>query len=351
MKAITYTEYGSPDVLRLTEVPQPMPARGEVLVRVHAASVNYGDMLARRFGKLTAREFNMALFMYIPARLAFGLNKPRNPILGSEFSGHVAAVGEGVTRFKVGDAVFGYRGAALGTYVEYLTMRADGMIAPLPSGLTLEEAATVPYGALTALTLLRKSAIKPGQRVLIIGASGSIGAAAVQLAKHQGAHVTGVCGTPRVAFVRALGADQVIDYTREDFTQNGQTYDLIVDVLGKGSFGRSRRSLTPEGRYLFASFKMKQILQALWTSRFSKRKVICTLSNEKPSDLQAISELIEAGHYRAIVDRAFPMEQAAEAHRYAESGGKQAPVVIRIAPEPAESRPAVSTAQRVAVTV
>jgi NADPH:quinone reductase-like Zn-dependent oxidoreductase len=302
-----------------------------VLVKVHAVSVNYGDLIARRFGHVSPREFNMPLILWLLTRAAFGLRKPRNPILGSEFAGRVEAVGKDVTRFKAGDAVFGYRGQKQGAYAEYVTMPAEGMIAPLPQGMTFEEAAVVPGGAMTALNLLRKADIQPGQRVLIIGASGSIGGAAVQLAKHYGAHVTGICSTPRIAYVKALGADEVIDYTREDFTRNGVVYDLIFDVLGRGSLGRSKRSLKVGGLYLMASFKMKQVFQMLWTSKFGKRKVICALSNEKPSDLLHIRDLIEAGQYKAIVDRAFPMTQAAEAHRYAESGGKQASIVISVA--------------------
>lgn len=339
MKAIVYTEYGSPDVLHLSDLPMPEPKAGEVLVRVHAAHVNYGDLIGRDFRHVTARQFNMPGILWLLSRFAFGLNKPSKHVLGSEFSGRVEAVGSGVTRFKAGDAVFGYRGQNMGAYAEFVTMAQDGMIAPLPHGMTLEEAATVPYGALTALTLLRRADIQPGQRVLIIGASGAIGGAAVQLAKHYGAHVTGICGTPRMDYVKALGADEVIDYTREDFTRNGKVYDLIFDVLGRGSFNRSKRSLKVGGLYLMASFKMKQLFQMLITRRFGRRKLVCALSNEKPSDLMVIHDLIEAGHYRAIVDRTFPMAQAADAHRYAESGGKQASIVIHMAaaPEPART--------------
>lgn len=338
MKAIVYTEYGSPDVLHLAEIPQPEPKAGEVLVRVHTAAVNFGDLMGRNFGNVSARAFNMPAFMWLLARMAFGFSKPSKHVLGSEFSGHVEAVGAGVTRFRVGDPVFGYRGQKLGAYAEFITMPADGVIAPLPQGITLEEAASIPYGALTALSLLRKANLQPGQRVLIIGASGAIGGAAVQLARHYGAHVTGVCGTPRVDYVKALGADEVIDYTREDFTQNGKVYDLIFDILGRGDFNRSRQSLKPGGMYLMASFKMKQVLQMLITKRFGRRKLICALSGETPADLMTIHDLIEAGHYRAIIDRAFLMTQAADAHRYAESGGRQASIVIRMSPAAAPER-------------
>lgn len=328
MKAIVYTEYGSPDVLHLAEVAQPVPADHEVLVRVQAVSVNYGDLIGRRFGKLSPREFNMPFFMWALARMAFGLSRPNNQILGSEFAGHIEAVGKDVTRFRAGDAVFGYRGQKMGSYAEYLTMPAEGLIAPLPPNMTCEQAAAVPYGALTALTLLRRARLQPGQRVLIIGASGAIGAAAVQLAKHDGAHVTGICGPTGLAYVKTLGADQVIDYTRQDYTRNGETYDLIFDVLGRGSFVASQKSLNPNGLYMLASFKMKQVFQMLRTSRSSGRKVLCVLSNEKPADLLHISSLIESGHYQSVIDRSFPRAQACEAHAYVESGTKQANVVI-----------------------
>ena len=243
----------------------------------------------------------------------------------------VEAVGAQVTRFKPGDAVFGYRGQNMGAYAEYVCMPESGMLALKPATMTFEEAATVPYGALTALALLRKVNLQPGQKVLINGASGGIGAAAVQLAKYYGAEVTGVCGTPRLDFVKALGADKVIDYTKEDFTRSGETYDVIFDILGKTSFGRGRKALKPNGRYLFASFKMKQLLQMLWTKIAGGQKVICALSSEKPDDLTFIKGLIEAGQYKAIVDRRYPMTQAAEAHRYVEQGHKKGNVVIAVA--------------------
>ena len=328
MKAIVYTEYGPPDVLKLTEVTQPVPADNEILVKVHAAPVNFGDLMARNFGNISAREFNMPAILYFPARLAFGWRKPKKPILGSEFAGEVAAVGSAVTRFQPGDAVFGYPGQKMGAYAEYLCIAEDGMVAIKPANLSDAAAATVPYGGLTALTLLRRVNIRPGQKVLINGASGGIGAAAVQLAKHYGAEVTGVCGAPRLEYVKALGADQVIDYTKEDFTQNGETYDLIFDILGRSSFARCKGSLKPNGVYLLASFKMKAVLQMLWTKWVGDKKVICAFSNEKPEDLIFVKKLIEAGQYTALVDRTFPMDAAAEAHRYVDSGHKQGNVVL-----------------------
>ncbi len=331
MKAIVYTQYGSPDVLQLQEVTRPAPKADELLIRISATSVCFGDVLARKFNTTTPRTFSMPALFWLLSRLEFGWRKPRKPILGSAFAGEVAAVGGAVTRFKPGDAVFGYRGPSFGAYAEYLCMPETGMVALQPSNLSAEEAASVPYGALTALSLLKKADIQPGQKVLINGASGAIGSAALQLAKYYGAHVTGVCGTARLAMVKALGADAVIDYTQEDFTRNGQTYDLIFDVLGKTSFSRCKNSLTPNGRYLLASFKMKQLFQMLWTSRVGGKKVICALSSETQADLEQIRDLVEAGVISTVVDRAYPLAQAAEAHRYVEAGQRTGHVVLTVA--------------------
>ncbi|MFN8531186.1 MAG: NAD(P)-dependent alcohol dehydrogenase [Anaerolineae bacterium] len=331
MKAVVYTEYGTPEVLHVAEVTTPMPKENEVLVRVHAVPVNFGDLLARNFKSVTAKTFSMPGLFLLPAKLAFGINKPKIRVLGSEFAGVVESVGSGVTQFKPGDKVFGYRGERMGAYAEYVCIAADGMVAKMPSNMTFEEAAAVPYGAYTALSLLKKVGIQPGQKVLINGASGGIGSYAVQLAKEFGAQVTGVCGAPRMAFVKSLGADKVIDYRKFDFTQSGERYDLIVDIQGKRSFAECKRVLNPNGRVLYVSFKMKQLLQMLWTQRFGSQKVICALSSEHQADLVYIRDLIEAGKIKSVIDRCFPMEQTADAHRYAESGSKQGHVVVRFA--------------------
>lgn len=330
MKAVVYTEYGSPDVLQLKEVEKPTPQANEILIKVHATPVNFGDTIARKLGKAQGKDFHMPRLFLLFARIEFGFRKPKKGILGSEFAGVVEAVGKDVTKFKVGDPVFGYLGMKMGANAEYLCIPEEGMVAHKPANVTYEEAAAIPGGALTALTLLRKVNIQSGQKVLINGASGSIGSYALQLAKYFGAEVTGVCGTPRVAMVKALGADKVIDYTKEDFTtsQNGESYDLIVDVLGKSSFGRCKRVLKPNGRLLYVSFRMKQVFQMLWTSRFGNRKVICALSNETPEDLAFITELVAAGKLKAIIDRCYPLEQTADAHRYVENGHKTGVVVI-----------------------
>jgi NADPH:quinone reductase-like Zn-dependent oxidoreductase len=331
MKAVVYTEYGSPDVLHLREVAKPTPKDNEVRVRVRATPVNFGDLIARRFNTTTPRTFSMPAFFWLPARLAFGFSRPKKNILGSEFAGVVEAVGRDVNNFKVGDPVFGYRGMNMGANAEYLCMPENGAIAIRPANMSDEEAASVPYGALTALGILRKANIQPGHNVLINGASGSIGSYAVQLAKYYGADVTGVCSTPRLGLVKSLGADRVIDYTREDFTQSGETYDLIVDVLNKSSFARCRRVLKPNGRYLLVSFHLKQIIQMFITSMVGGPKVICAMSSEKREDLLFIKELVEAGKIKAVVDRCYPLEQTAEAHRYVEKGHKTGSVVIRLA--------------------
>lgn len=330
MKAILHEEFGPPDVLQIKEVEKPVPGDNEILIRVCATSVNYGDVIARNFRSVTPRKFNMPFLFWLIARISFGLTKPKINILGSEFAGEVEAVGKDVRRFKAGDQVFGYRGQSMGAYTEYLCMPEDGVVALKPANMTYEEAAVVPSGGMTALHILRKVNIQRGQKVLINGASGGIGSIAVQLTREAGAEVTGVCGTPRLEFVKSLGADHVIDYTQEDFTQNGETYDLIFDVLGRSSFSRCKSSLKPNGRYLLASFKMKQLFQMAWTSITGGKKVLCVLSPQSSEDLGCLKELIEAGKIKSVIDRSFPLEQAAEAHRYVENGRKQGNVVISV---------------------
>jgi NADPH:quinone reductase-like Zn-dependent oxidoreductase len=330
MKAIVFTEYGSPDVLQLKEVAKPTPKDDEILVRVHATPVNYGDLTARNFANLSLSEFNMPAPLWLPARMSFGWNKPKINILGGELAGEVEAVGKKVKKFKPGDQVFAYTGMNMGANAEYLCLPEAGIVALKPANLTYEEASTLPYGAIMALSLLRKVNIRPGQKVLINGASGGIGSMAVQVAKHFGTEVTGVCGTPRLEYVKSLGADKVIDYTKDDFTRNGETYDLIFDILGRSSFSRLKRSLKPNGIYLLASYKMKQLFQMFRTSMFGGQKVICAMASEKSEDLVFIKELVEAGKIKTIIDKCYPLEQAAEAHRYVESGLKKGPVVITL---------------------
>lgn len=331
MKAIVCTEYGPPDVLQLKEVTKPAPKDNEILIRVYATSVNYGDLVARNFKEISPREFNMPFIFWLLAKISFGLRKPKITRLGSELAGEVEAVGKDVKRFKKGDQVFGYPGQSFGAYAEYLCLPENGVLAIKPVNMTYEEAAVVPYGAIMALNLLRKVNVHSGQKVLINGASGGIGSAAVQIAKYFGAEVTGICGTPRLEFVKSLGADKVIDYTKEDFTQNGETYDLIFDILGKSSFSCCKSSLKPNGILLFASFKMKQLFQMLWTSMTSSsRRVICAIAPGSTEDLLSVKELIEAGKIKAVIDRCYPLEQIAEAHSYVEKGHKKGNVVITL---------------------
>jgi len=330
MKAIVYTKYGPPDVLQLKEAEKPTPKDNEILIRVYATPVNYGDIIARNFSNISPSEFNMPMLLWLPARISFGLRKPKNPILGSEFAGEIEAIGKGVKKFRKGDQVFAYRGMSMGANAEYLCMPEDGMVGIKPANMTYEEAACVPYGGIMALSLLRKVNIQSGQKVLINGASGGIGSLAVQLAKYYGAEVTGVCSTPRLELVKSLGADKVIDYIKEDFTKNGERYDLIFDILGRSSFSRCKGSLTQNGRYLLASFKMRKLFQMLGTSIIGSKKVICALASEKSEYLIFLKELVEAGKIRSVIDRCYPLEQTAEAHRYVEKGQKKGNVVITL---------------------
>lgn len=328
MKSVVCTKYGPPEVLQIKEVEKPAPKDNEVLIRVHAASVNYGDLIARNFKDVTPSKFNMPMLLWIISKLVFGLRKPRIKVLGSEFSGEIESIGVNVKKFKQGDKVFGYLGANMGAYAEYICLPETGCLAIKPENMTYNEAAAVSYGAIMALPLLKKVNLKPGQKILINGASGSIGSAAVQIARHFGAEVTGVCGTPRLEFVKALGADKVIDYTKDDFTQNGEKYDVIFDILGKSSFSQNKNSLNENGIYLLASFKTKQLFQMLMTSISGGRKVICSIAPGSLNDLILVKELIEEGKIKTIIDKQFPLEQTAEAHRYVEEGNKKGSVVI-----------------------
>jgi NADPH:quinone reductase-like Zn-dependent oxidoreductase len=331
MKAIVYKEYGGPDVLHLQEVEKPYPKGNEVLVRVHAVSVNYGDIIARNFRNIQASEFNMLSLFRILARFGFGFSKPRINILGNTFAGEVEMVGNDVTQFKKGEQVFGYTGEKMGAYAEYLCLPQDGILAVKPSDMTYEEAASVPYGATMALCLLKKVNITKGQSVLIIGASGAIGSSAVQLASHYfGAEVTGVCSTQGMEAVKSLGAVKVIDYRKEDFTQNGETYDLIFDILGKGSFSKYRASLKQNGVYLLASFKTAKLFQMLRTSIIGDKKVICALAVPNQGDLVFIKEFLEERKLKPVIDRCFPFEEAAQAHRHVEAGSKRGNVVLTL---------------------
>jgi NADPH:quinone reductase-like Zn-dependent oxidoreductase len=330
MKAIIYTQYGPPDVLQLQEVAKPAPGDHEILIKVFATPVSFGDVLVRNFKAVTPKKFHMPFLFWLIGKFYFGFSKPRITIPGSEFSGVVESVGRNVKRFRAGDEVFGYSGSRMGAYAGYLCMPESGVVSMKPANTTHPEAAAMPYGAIMALHVIRKANISPGQQVLVNGASGGIGPAVVQLAKYHGAIVTGVCGTPRMDYVKSLGADKVIDYKNTDFTKNGETYDFIIDILGKRSFSQCKNSLKEGGRLMLISFKMKQVFSMLWTSLSGGKKVDCILSTEKAEDLDYIRNLTEEGKFRSVVDRCFPLEQAAEAHAYAESGNKTGSIVITV---------------------
>jgi NADPH:quinone reductase-like Zn-dependent oxidoreductase len=316
MKAIVYEKFGSPDVLQLKEVSKPTPKDNEALIKIYATAVTKEDPDMR-----SSPGFN-------------GILKPRHPILGQELAGEVEATGKDVTRFKPGDQVFGID--SFGAYAEYKCMPENGALAIMPFNLSYEEAASVPNGALTALPFLRdKAKVQSRQTVLIYGASGSVGAAAVQLSRYYGSNVTGVCSTANLEWVKTLGADQVIDYTQEDFTQNGKSYDIVFDTVGKCSFSACKGSLTDEGIYL-ATVPMPAImLQALWTAKRGGKKVKFAATGlrpakEKVKDLAFLTELIETGKIKPVIDRCYPLEQMAEAHRYVEAGHKKGNVVITV---------------------
>ena len=315
MKAIVYTKFGPPEVLHLQEVETPAPKANEVLIKIYATTVVKEDPDLRR-----SPGFN-------------GFLKPRHPILGQELAGEVEAVGSAVTRFKPGDQVYGID--MFGAYAEYKCMPENGALAIKPANLSYEEAASVPNGALTALPFLRdKGRIQSGQTTLIYGASGSVGAAAVQLARYYGAEVTAVCSAANLEWVKSLGADQVIDYTREDFTENGKTYEVIFDTVGKCSFSGCKSSLTEKGLFLTTVPTPAIMFQALSTARGGKQVKFTAAglrpAREKIKDLTFLTELIEAGKMKVVIDRCYPLEQIAEAHRYVEQGHKKGNVVITV---------------------
>lgn len=329
MKAIVYTEYGPPDVLHLREVDRPEPNEKDVLISIRATAVTFADRKVRNF-TFPPREFWLPMPLWPLARLDFGIRKPRRNILGSELAGVVESVGKDVMHFKKGDRVYGTTEANLGAYAEYVCMPEDGVLAVKPESMTFEEAAPVPHGGITASFFMSEKNIRPGDRVLINGASGGIGQFAVQLAKYYGAEVTGVCSTPRIEWVKNLGADTVVDYTEEDFTKNGQTYDVIFDTAVVTSFSRCKNSLKDNGRYLLAVFGMRELFQMLWTSITGGKKVICGLAPIQQERLTFLSKLIDAGKIISVIDRSYPLEQTADAHWYVEAGGKKGNVVIII---------------------
>jgi NADPH:quinone reductase-like Zn-dependent oxidoreductase len=323
VKAIVYEKYGSPDVLQLKEVAKPAPQANEILIRIHATTVTAGDWRMRKADPFLARLFN-------------GLLKPTKVnILGFEIAGEVEAIGSAVQQFKPGDAVFAWNGFTFGGYAEYKCLPENEVVALKPVNMTYEQAAAVPTGGMTALSYLRKGNIQPGQKILIYGASGSVGTFAVQLAHYFGADVTGVCSTANVELVQSLGANRVIDYTREDFTAAGAGYDVIFETVGKSSFAACKNILKPDGLYLAGSAGPREMLQQAWTSRRGGRQVIAGTIAPVKADLVFLKGLIESGKIRSVIDRCYPFDQIPDAHRYVEKGHKKGNVVINVTQQPA----------------
>jgi NADPH:quinone reductase-like Zn-dependent oxidoreductase len=324
MRAVVYDHYGPPEVLRVEEVESPVPKDDEVLVKVHATTLNRADVHTREAN--ASSGFAIGLL----SRAVSGLRGPRRRILGSEFAGEVAGKGPAVTEFALGDRVFGNTGFAFGAHAELICVPESRWIAPMPAGTSFEEVAPLTDGAFNALWCLRLAGPQKGQKVLVYGASGAIGTAAVQLAKHFGAEVTAVCSTKNLALMTTLGADAVIDYTQDDFTRNGQTYHVIFDAVGKHSFDRCKGSLASGGSYL-ATDGFKNLYLALWTSRFGDKKVMFKLPPRYTKlDVLLLKELVEAGEYHAVIDRVVPLEDVVEAARYVETEQKTGNVVLTV---------------------
>ena len=324
MRAVVYDRYGPPEVLRLEDVERPVPKEDEVLVRVHATTVNRLDTATREANRRSG------LAISLMGRLVLGLRRPRHRTLGTEFAGEIEAVGAAVSEFAVGDRVFGNSGLRFGAHAEYIAIPVSARIARMPAGMSFEEAAPITDGALNALTCLKQADLRKGRTILIYGASGAIGTAGVQLARAFGADITAVCNTKNLELVRSLGADRVIDYTQEDFTKNGQTYDVILDAVGKLSFRRCRRSLQPNGIYL-PTDGFANLMWALVTSRSQGKKVLFQIPpRQTKEDVLFLKELIETGRYRPVIDRRYRLEDVIEAARYVETEQKTGNVVLTV---------------------
>ncbi|MEX0968327.1 MAG: NAD(P)-dependent alcohol dehydrogenase [Bacteroidia bacterium] len=325
MRAVVFKRFGNPDVLQLAEIEKPVPKSNEVLVKIHATSVTAEDP--------KMRSFNHPPLLKLPVGLMFGFRKPKIPVLGMEFSGTVETAGNKVKMYKPGDQVFGYTGLSFGAYAEYKCLPENGMLYFKPENLSFEESATIVNGPLSALVYLKKKGrIKKGDRVLIYGASGSVGTAAVQLAKYFGATVIGVCSTKNIEIVKSIGADHVIDYTKEDFIESNERFDIIFDTIGKTSMKSCMKLLTPKGKYLLTEFGISHILAAIYSSLFNRKKVIVAASNIywKQEDLSFLKEIVEEGHFKPVVDQTFQLEEIGKAHKYVEAGHKVGNVVVSV---------------------
>ena len=322
MKAFIYTKYGPPDVIQLKEVAKPVPRDNEVLIKTHTTTVTSGDW--------RARSLAMPVGFGLIGRLVLGVLRPRQSILGSELAGEVESVGKDVSKFEVGDQVFAFSGAGMGCHAEYKCMPEDGAVILKPANLTYDEAAAISFGGTTALDFFRRAKLQNGEKVLINGTSGGVGTAAVQLARHFGANVTGVCSTANMELVRSLGANHVIDYTKGDFTENSETYDIIVDTVGTAPFSRSKGALKERGRLLLVLGGLPDILWMPWVSMTSSKKVITGPAAEHVEDLRFLAKLAEEGEFKPVIDRRYPFEQIAEAHSYVDTGRKKGNVVITL---------------------
>ncbi len=318
MKAIVCGSYGSPEVLELVEVPKPVPRDNQLLIRIRATSVTAGDVRLRKPDPFAVR-------------FGFGLLRPKYPILGVVLAGEVESVGKNVTRYKAGDKVFGSAGMTCGTYAEYVCVGEDGTLALIPEGMSFEEAAAIPFGGTTALWFLKKGDIQGGGRVLVYGASGAVGTSAVQLAKHFGAHVTGVCSTANLEMVRFLGADEVIDYTAGEVSLPAGTFDIVLDTVGESPFATCVTALKERGKYLrVVHMDPAGILRGIWVSMTTDKKVIGGVISETADDMAFLKGLIENGSLRPVIDKVYTLEQIPEAHAYVERGHKKGNVIVTV---------------------
>jgi len=320
MKAFVCRRFGPPDVLELMEIAKPSPGDHEVLIKVRVATVTAGDWRTRSC--IVPKGFGLF------AHLSLGFKRPRHPVLGSELSGEIESVGKAVERFKVGDQVFAFCFPSMGCHAEYKCIAENGPLVPKPPNLSHEEAAILSFGGTTALGFLKKAGIRRGNKVLVNGASGAVGTAAVQLAKHFGAEVTGVCSTGNLALVKSIGADNVIDYTRDDFTRNGETYDILVDTAGTAPFSRSEGSLKKGGRLLVVLGSLGDMLRAPWVSMTGGKKIVAGIATWDVEDLRFLASLAASGELKPVIDRRYPFERMIEAHRYVDTGHKKGNVVI-----------------------
>lgn len=317
MKAAVYSQYGQPDVLQIKEVEKPSAKNNEILLRVKATAVNSGDIRLRKADPFAVR-------------FVFGLIKPKINILGTVFSGEVESVGNAVKNFKAGDFIFGHTDMSFGAHAEYKCLPENASIALKPMNVSHKEAASIPFGGVAALHFIKKAMIKPGQKVLVVGASGAVGSAAVQLAKSLGAIVTGVCSSANIALVKSIGADKVIDYTKEDFTQNGEIYDVIFDTVKAISVSRSLKSLSKNGIMILSAAGMSEMIQGLWISMTSNRKVLTGVISHTTEDIIFLKGLIETDKLKPVIDKTYSLEQIAEAHAYVEKGHKKGSVAIEL---------------------